>query len=1117
MGQPQILQTVITLSGNVDNSFGEIGTSLINLGSQIDRISSKLIGFGNDSLQVYAEYDDVMRETQAVGDYTAQEMEKLDRLNREIAQTTTYSNIQSANAMVLIAQAGKDVEETYALLPSVLDLAMAGNLDLADSVDYLLSSLTAMNLGMEYSGILTDQMAKTASLGMTDIDTLGESMMRLGSASGEFFKSSEEILTILSVMSKFGHDQRGSQGGTWLRNFMLSLAAPAGSIDDIVDAMEQLGIAEEEIEEFAANKSNGIAAEAVNSLVEQGLRIYDEQGNLLSAIEIIKSLRDTVRGNSDYAEDLTEITAALNAAGGDIESFVQNTEGLSDNALYSVFSKIFGKRGITTAMNLISISDAEWDSTLADIMNSEGFADSMAEIMQGGIGGALRELGAAWTELKTTGGELIAPYVEDIADGLHDITVHISNMDEDKLKEIVGGLVGIAAAGPALMTAGSAIRLIGSLATPTGLAAVAVMSLAAGLVYLNECIENDMADNFGDMSLDMETLSAHAQTLGADFQTAYSEVNEFNAALEQSVLDYTTASQTFSSDLLTAMLTGATITEEDEEHLRTLGQQMYSALYAGMTNSTAKTLSYWEVLFGGEDAADANPEYRGIVDLTNQSYQEALVTAKSLSQGLRDAMTSAFEDGTVSEEEYAEIQRWMQAYNDAMAQAAAEAKREEDYIEFQKSLKKAQTGRYEDIIAYSGAIQAAKDEMLQTEAELFDEEYFRLQYRWDQAIENGGLINGERATKEGKEKVLSTAQGRYDQRVLEIDMEYDAALKALWESSMYSSDLAGGFEDAAYQAGLVLAGYRDENDAMAELWSEYGRSGHGPSNDYDINGQTIATQMGGFLKEAVESFGGQERMLEKAAAYEKAGNDHMAEYLRILSMMELLVNEFENTFVTDDGTVYGARDLTGAYFGGPAYYAPQSAGGITAEGAVTGLSESAQTELEAAQMILDAGVTADGEVVGLYEDTIGERNESQSYLSSHPGTWRVNAVYSSGGAGGYNIRATQIMDKYAEGGRATEASIFGEAGAEWAIPEEHTSNTASLIWQAAQASGFTWDDIAAANGATGGGSGGNTLIYSPTIIAANAEGVAEKLKEDKERLERWLHERELKEKIAVYA
>ena len=42
--------------------------------------------------------------------------------------------------MVLIAQAGLDVNDIYSLLPSVLDLAMAGNLDLADSVDYLLST-----------------------------------------------------------------------------------------------------------------------------------------------------------------------------------------------------------------------------------------------------------------------------------------------------------------------------------------------------------------------------------------------------------------------------------------------------------------------------------------------------------------------------------------------------------------------------------------------------------------------------------------------------------------------------------------------------------------------------------------------------------------------------------------------------------------------------------------------------------------------------------------------------------------------------------------------------------------------------------------------------------------
>ena len=184
---------------------------------------------------------------------------------------------------------------------------------------------------------------ETASIGMTDIDTLGESLMRLGSGAQMFTGGSVEILSILSAMSQFGHDQRGTQAGTWLRNFMLSLAAPAGSIDDIVDAMEQLGIAQEEIDEYAESHSTGVAAAAVDSLVEEGLRIYDANGKLLPAIEIIKSLRDTVRGSDKYADDLSALTSALDQAGGDIESFVSQTEGLTDNALYNVFSKIFGK------------------------------------------------------------------------------------------------------------------------------------------------------------------------------------------------------------------------------------------------------------------------------------------------------------------------------------------------------------------------------------------------------------------------------------------------------------------------------------------------------------------------------------------------------------------------------------------------------------------------------------------------------------------------------------------------------------------------------------------------------------------------------------------------------
>ena len=61
----QKLQTIITIGGNVDNTFGTIGNALIGLGGQIDMISQKIIEFGKESIEKYVNYDDLMREVKA--------------------------------------------------------------------------------------------------------------------------------------------------------------------------------------------------------------------------------------------------------------------------------------------------------------------------------------------------------------------------------------------------------------------------------------------------------------------------------------------------------------------------------------------------------------------------------------------------------------------------------------------------------------------------------------------------------------------------------------------------------------------------------------------------------------------------------------------------------------------------------------------------------------------------------------------------------------------------------------------------------------------------------------------------------------------------------------------
>lgn len=98
-------------------------------------------------------------------------------------------------------------------------------------------------------------------------------------------------------------------------------------------------------------------------------------------------------------------------------------------------------------------------------------------------------------------------------------------------------------------------------------------------------------------------------------------------------------------------------------------------------------------------------------------------------------------------------------------------------------------------------------------------------------------------------------------------------------------------------------------------------------------------------------------------------------------------------------------------------------------------------------------------------------------------------------------------------------SIFGDAGPEWAIPEEHSARTADLLNAAREASGFTWPELLERYGGLNAGvnHAPKTLVYSPTINANDVTGVREALDEDKRRLEKWMEDKELRDEIEVFA
>ena len=140
----------------------------------------------------------------------------------------------------------------------------------------------------------------------------------------------------------------------------------------------------------------------------------------------------------------------------------------------------------------------------------------------------------------------------------------------------------------------------------------------------------------------------------------------------------------------------------------------------------------------------------------------------------------------------------------------------------------------------------------------------------------------------------------------------------------------------------------------------------------------------------------------------------------------------------------------------------------------------------------------------LVENVTGDARHLASVINSYNGkTITVNI---------------QGRKMFASGGRATSASIFGEAGPEWAIPEEHSERTAQLLNAAREASGFTWPELLGQyGGLRSGNSEPTTLVYSPTIYAENAAGVEQALQADKERLNKWFKSKKIRDEVEEYA
>ena len=197
----------------------------------IKKLANSVIELSKASFDVGSQFEASMSQVAATMGITTEEIAngsesfiKLNDAAKKAGESTMFSASQSGEALNYLALAGYDADKAVETLPKVLDLAAAGGLDLAYASDLVTDSMSALGMQTSQLDNYIDQMAKTSQKSNTSVAQLGEATLVAAGAVAQVNMPLDVMNTALGVMANNG--LKGAEGGTHLRNIILSLTAP---------------------------------------------------------------------------------------------------------------------------------------------------------------------------------------------------------------------------------------------------------------------------------------------------------------------------------------------------------------------------------------------------------------------------------------------------------------------------------------------------------------------------------------------------------------------------------------------------------------------------------------------------------------------------------------------------------------------------------------------------------------------------------------------------------------------------------------------------------------------------------------------------------------------------
>lgn len=319
----KINNIVNSIPTNVTRAMSSVGSTMTVA------LTAPLVLFGAKSTEVFKTFDDNMRRVQAATGAQTSQMGDLTTFAQTAGTKTGYTPIETSSSMITAAQAGLSQGEIKSQLPTILETARAGNVDVTAATKLISSAMTQWDMegsrAAEHVGSVT---AKVSNESKTEMVNLIDTYKYAGVTASQLNVPFEDLSAAIKMMADNG--VYGRTAGTGLADMMLATLNPTKKA---TEALAKYGLTTKDVNVEEKGLFNVLETLRSKKVSTGDIEtVFGKQGQrVVSALtkedtNELRAYSQELRNSDGY---LSKMVTTMNAgAGGASRTFAANLQNL---------------------------------------------------------------------------------------------------------------------------------------------------------------------------------------------------------------------------------------------------------------------------------------------------------------------------------------------------------------------------------------------------------------------------------------------------------------------------------------------------------------------------------------------------------------------------------------------------------------------------------------------------------------------------------------------------------------------------------------------------------------------------------------------------------------------